>query len=47
MKGFEDVFEEAFFLDESGDDLLDFTWFDAVEAGDEFFKESGFHGGIL
>lgn len=44
VKGFEDVFEKAFFLDEAGDDLLDFAGFDAVEAGDEFVEETGFHG---
>lgn len=47
LEGFEDVFEEAFFLDESGDDLLDFAGFDAIEASDEFFEEAGFHAGSV
>ena len=44
LQGFEDFLEEAFFADQAGDDLLDLTVFDAVQAGDEFFEETGFHG---
>ena len=47
VKGFEDFLKEAFFLDESRDDVLDFAGFDLVEARDEFFEESGFHREIV
>ena len=33
-QGLEDLFEEALFADQPGDDLLDFSGFHLVEAGD-------------
>ena len=45
-EGFEDFFEKALFADEAGDNLLDFARFNAVEAGDKFFEEAGFHGRV-
>ncbi len=44
LQRLEDFFEKALFVDQAGDDLLDLAVFDAIQAGDEFFEKSGFHG---
>ena len=46
VEGFEDLLEEAFFPDEAGKELLGLGRIDAVEAGEEFFEEAGFHGDL-
>jgi len=43
LKRLKDVLEESFFADQAGDDLLDLAMFNAIQAGDEFFEEAGFH----
>lgn len=44
LQRFENVLQEALFLDQAGDDLLDLSRLNTVEARHEFFKETGFHG---
>ena len=43
VEGFEDLFEEAFFPDQTGEQLLRLGGVDAVEPGEEFFEEAGLH----